>query len=313
LVKLVADRGGAGDNFGTNCSPDTARTTLDDSSRNAISAAAVPFVGTFSPEEPLSAFKGEVGNGFWRLVLTDDATGDIGTLNCWTLTLYSSTCAADNLSSCQPCTSQTVGALTPQSPTLPQRIVRDANPSVCGETKLCPGTSSAVGPFRYATHTFTNTGVGGCVSVVLQDYCASQSLFATAYSGGFNPGDLCANYLADIGTNALASSMAFYVPSNGVFTVVVNELTPNGGCSAYNLEVFGLPCPAPTLQIAPAPAGKVRVFWNALGGDGYDLQAAPAIGNVFTNVGIAPAFVNGMLSVTNTATNAQKYYRLKKP
>ena len=314
VVKLVADRGGSGDNFGTNCSPNSARTTFDDSSRNFISTASPPFMGTFSPEEPLTAFMGEVGNGAWKLIITDDASGDTGTLNCWTLTLYAATCAADSLSACQSCTSQTIGALIAQSPTLSQRIVRDASPSVCGETKLCPGASVAVGAFRYTTQAFTNTGAAGCVTVVLQDHCSNASLFAAAYSGSFNPADLCANYLADIGTNALAPAMSFYVVSNGVFTVVVNEIIPGAGCANYDLEIFGLQCPAPLLQIAPATSGNVRLFWNATGGDGYELQTAPAVsGATFTNIGSAPAFVNGTLNVTNAANTAQQYFRLKKP
>lgn len=313
-VKLVADRGGSGDNFGTSCSPNSARTMFDDNAATAIASGVAPFTGSFRPEEPLAAFISEDADGAWKLIMTDDANNDIGVLNCWTLDLYPVTCTAESASSCQPCTAQTLGALNAQSPTMPNRIFRDANPSVCGETKLCPGTSVAAGPFRYATHTFTNTGPSGCMTVVLQDHCANQSLFAAAYLGAFNPADLCANYLADIGTNALAPSMSFYVVTNGVFTVVVNELIPGSSCPTYDLEIFGLPCPAPILQIEPAPAGQVRLFWNAIGGDGYDLQAAPAVaGATFTNLGVPPAFVNGTLNVTNSATDAQKYFRLKKP
>jgi len=313
-VKLVADRGSSGDNFGTNCSPSTARTTFDDSSRNAIAFATAPFQGTFSPEEPLANMKGEVGNGVWKLVITDDAGGDTGTLNCWTLTLYTADCGPDAASACEPCVEQVFGTLNGQSPAMSQRIIRDWNASVCGETKLCPGESVATGSFRYATHTFTNTGASSCITVTLQDQCANQSLFATAYSGaGFNPVDLCANYLADVGTNALTSGMSFYVPSNGLFTVVVNELIPGGSCSSYWLDVFGLPCPAPTLRIAPASAGKVRLYWNALGGDGYTLQSAPTLSGTYTNVPGTPAYVNGQFNVTNSHSGSQNYFRLSKP
>jgi autotransporter-associated beta strand protein len=313
LVKLVADRGGSGDNFGTSCSPTTARTTFDDSSRNDIAAAAAPFAGTFSPEEPLTDFRGEWGNGAWKLVITDDAGGDTGTLNCWTLTLYYAACSADSASGCAPCVSQTAGALNAQSPTMTQRMFRDAHPTLCSETKTCPGPSAAVGNFRYATHTFTNTGAGGCMTVVLRDHCGNSSLFAAAYLGAFNPADLCAGYLADIGTNALAPSMSFHAASNAVFTVVVNELFSGAGCSSYHLEMFGLPCPPPRVQVAPAPSGKVRLFWNALGGDGFDVQAAPVVTGPFTNVGFVPAYINGTFNVTNAASPNLKFFRLKKP
>ncbi len=313
LVKLVADRGSSGDNFGTNCSPSSSRTTFDDSSRNDIALATAPFVGTYSPEEPLTNLKGEWGNGAWKLVITDDAGGDTGTLNCWTLTLYYAACAADGGSSCSPCVSQAAGTLNAQSPTMTQRMFRDANPAICSESKTCPGASTAIGSFRYGTHTFTNTGASGCMTVVLRDHCGNSSLFASAYLGAFDSADLCAGYLADIGTNALAPSMSFYAYSNTVFTVVVNELAAGVACSSYHLEIFGLPCPPPRVQVAPAAAGKVRLFWNALGGDGFDLQSAPVVTGAFTNVGIAPAFLNGTLNVTNVANPNMKFFRLKKP
>ena len=313
LVKLVADRGGAGNDFGTNCSPSSARTTFDDSSHSPIAAAAAPFVGTFSPEEPLSAFQGEFGNGAWKLVLTDDASSDTGTLNCWTLTLYDATCAADSASPCAPCLAPTVGALGPNSPALLKRLFRDA-PTICGDPKPCPGTSVSAGPFRYATHTYTNTGPGGCVTVVLHDLCGNNLFFASAYLGGFNPADVCANYLADVGTNLLTPTMSFYVVSNGVFTVVVNELFPNLACASYTLDLFGLPCPPPTLNVAPAATSKVRLFWNATGSEGFALQSAPVPqAAAFTNVGAAPVLLNGQFSVTNPAAAPRQFFRLKKP
>ena len=108
--------------------------------------------------------------------------------------------------------------------------------------------------------------------------------------------------------------MSFYVPSNGVVTVMVNEILPAAGCGSYNLDLFGLPCPPPTLRIAPAPAGQMCLFWNAIGGSGYDLQAAPIVaGAPFTNIGVAPVYVNGTLNVTNSAAAAQRYFRLQKP
>jgi hypothetical protein len=205
------------------------------------------------------------------------------------------------------------GTILPQSPTMPQRINCDANPSVCGEMKLCPGSSGSPGPFRYNIHTLTNTGPGGCVTVVLQSNCHDGSLLATACASNFNPSDVCGNYLADTGTNALASSMSFYVASNGVFTVVVNEISPGGGCANYHLELFGLPCPAPTLHIERAGAGNARVFWSAIGSDGYALQSAPSAIGAFTDVGVTPAYLNGSLSVTNPTSIPQKFFRLKKP
>jgi hypothetical protein len=149
---------------------------------------------------------------------------------------------------------------------------------------------------------------------VLHDLCGNNLLFASAYGGSFSPADVCAGYLADVGTNLLAPTMSFYVASNGVFTVVVNELVVNLACASYTFDLFGLPCPPPTLNLAPAGTSQVRLFWNAIGGDGFALQSAPVPqAAAFTNVGTAPVFLNGQLTVTNPAATPRQFFRLKKP
>jgi len=89
-VPLVLNRGGGGDNFGASCSPDSSRTTFTDSAGISIVSGAAPFVGSFRPESPLSAFAGKPPsqrNGTWRLQISDTVFSDTGTLNCWSLTI----------------------------------------------------------------------------------------------------------------------------------------------------------------------------------------------------------------------------------
>ena len=96
VVFLALNRGGAGDNYGTACSPDGARTTFDDSAAVPISAGSPPFVGTFRPDQPLVTFNAKFGsavNGTWRLRIFDDFTLDTGTLHCWSLFLSEAVCA----------------------------------------------------------------------------------------------------------------------------------------------------------------------------------------------------------------------------
>jgi subtilisin-like proprotein convertase family protein len=101
-IHLTSDNGGAGDNF--------TFTRFDQSSPLAISAgvapAVAPFNGTFRPEGgdvlwraaasiPLPGFSlaglddvnGTDPNGTWTLIIDDDAGGDIGTLNYWSIEL----------------------------------------------------------------------------------------------------------------------------------------------------------------------------------------------------------------------------------
>jgi uncharacterized repeat protein (TIGR01451 family) len=92
---LSANRGGSGNNFGTNCSPDASRTTFDDEATRNLSLSAPPFVGTFKPESPFVVFEGKAGtnvNGTWQLHAVDQFGGDTGRIECWSLFLTPSVC-----------------------------------------------------------------------------------------------------------------------------------------------------------------------------------------------------------------------------
>lgn len=79
-VTLINQVGGSSHNF-TN-------TTLDDDfSFNPIGSGTGPFSSTYSPSSLLSAFNGEDPNGVWTLTISDNAPGDTGTLNSWSLKL----------------------------------------------------------------------------------------------------------------------------------------------------------------------------------------------------------------------------------
>ena len=95
IVPLARNRGGSNDNFGASCTPFSARTTFDDNAPSSITFAPAPFLGAHRPEEPLSVFEGKSGaavNGTWRLRVSDGFTGDVGTLQCWTLALHPKVC-----------------------------------------------------------------------------------------------------------------------------------------------------------------------------------------------------------------------------
>ncbi|HYF15014.1 MAG TPA: sensory rhodopsin transducer [Phycisphaerales bacterium] len=73
------------DNFGTrdgNGNPLT-YTTFDDEAGTAISGGTAPYVGTFRPEQALSAYDGKVAAGLWTLRIVDNRPGDNGRLYDW--------------------------------------------------------------------------------------------------------------------------------------------------------------------------------------------------------------------------------------
>ena len=76
-------RGGSGDNF--------LSTIFDDEATKAISSGLAPFKGSFKPDTTLSVFDGTNAKGIWTLTVEDKATGDIGKLNKWAISLSGST------------------------------------------------------------------------------------------------------------------------------------------------------------------------------------------------------------------------------
>jgi subtilisin-like proprotein convertase family protein len=320
-IDLSSGNGGTGDNYGTSCSPDANRTTFDDDAGTKILAGTPPFRGSFVPEELLAQLIGHSANGTWRLIVRDVNAGDTGSLQCWSLFIHPATCAAGD-GVCASCLPTVNGTLTGPSPVLPLRIARDYNPSSgCGTPRPCPGTTTLWGPdYRYRTHTFTNTGAEACVTVVLNVPCPlggddTNALQAAAYLDSFNPNDVCANYLADSRDSAAGDAVAFSfaVPAGARFIVVVNEVNAGDGCGTYSLNLFGLPCPPPTLYISrTAVPNQVRVYWpdSAVG---YQLQTAVSLTGPWGNVAIPPELADGYFNVTNTASGPQRFFRLRHP
>lgn len=84
-VTIVDQPGEPASTFG--CSGDDINATLDDEAgapvETACSAAIPAIGGSFTPNNPLSAFDGEDAQGMWTITVVDNAGGDTGTLNEW--------------------------------------------------------------------------------------------------------------------------------------------------------------------------------------------------------------------------------------
>jgi uncharacterized repeat protein (TIGR01451 family) len=101
LIYTVTSPGGAAsvtiiDRPGTppgtfGCSGNDIEAMLNDSAAAPVEdecAGAVPTIdGIYTPNNPLAAFNGVPGIGTWSLEVTDNAGGDVGTLNDWSLDL----------------------------------------------------------------------------------------------------------------------------------------------------------------------------------------------------------------------------------
>ncbi len=75
--ELTTDNGGSSDSYWN--------TVFDDEAVLMITSGTAPFTGRFKPETPLTVFDGIPVEGQWILKLTDDAAGDYGTMDSWTI------------------------------------------------------------------------------------------------------------------------------------------------------------------------------------------------------------------------------------
>jgi hypothetical protein len=121
------------------------------------------------------------------------------------------------------------------------------------------------------------------------------------------------NHLGDTGADG-TQPFSFRAPPLTNFIILISARDANVVCPSYTLELFGMPCPPPTLHIArDAAPGSVRLQWSTAYPD-YRLQTTNALRtpgpNVFTNVFGSLSIVNGKYTASNSAAPSKQFFRL---
>ena len=129
------------------------------------------------------------------------------------------------------------GAITYADPIEYGRLTRDGVASTCSTPKTCPGTADA-NPRHYRSYNYTNSSSSPqCITVTINENCGNNALLSTAYLNTFDPNNLCANYLADMGVAGPAFSYSFTLPARARAVIVVEENSANVGCTNYTLTI----------------------------------------------------------------------------
>jgi hypothetical protein len=206
------------------------------------------------------------------------------------------------------------GSITADDSVMTSRLSRNVVISRCAAPKAFPGVVS--GSVHYDAYAFTNTSpVDACVTICASALCDVE---ASAYLGDFDPLNITNNYLGDSGISTgegVGTNFPFSctVPPGARFTVVVNEIDSNTGCTNYTLALSGLPCASPALTLGILSNSNTRLSWPDSSG-GYVLESSPSIQNgtwtIFTN---EPLIDGGSYKVTNDTAAPSKFYRLRKP
>jgi autotransporter-associated beta strand protein len=220
---------------------------------------------------------------------------------------------------CESCFVVT-GAFMTNTPMLSAPLDASGSPSLCSPPKLCPGAFALPLLVPFIQHTFANTsGTQVCVTAQLHFACPASphsGLHAAAYLGVVDTNNPCLNYLGDSGGDATAP-FSFSVHAGSNLVILVTQRAIDVGCDHYTLELFGLPCPPPTLRIArDVIPGNVLLQWSSAYPD-FRLQAVNSLDgpspHPFNDVLSAPVLLNGKYSVTNAPALPQRYYRLRWP
>jgi hypothetical protein len=169
-------------------------------------------------------------------------------------------------------------------------------------------------------HHFTNHSAAElCVTAQMRIGCPNplpSAFGVAAYAGEFLTNQPCANYLGDDGAfGAVPPPFSFRVPPRTNFLIVVTAFTGEPVCDNYTLELFGLPCPPPRLDIAKdTMPDKVLLQWSSAY-PGYQLQSVNLLNgpgpHAFGNVASAPVLVDGKFAVTNTIAAPRQFFRLE--
>lgn len=173
------------------------------------------------------------------------------------------------------------------------RLGRDGNPSQCAAAKGCPGPLGT-GPRLYDTFNFPNNGGGAaCLRIDLTAGCnpATNPIMAGAYLDSFDPSNLCANYLGDMGGSPSPSgSFSVNVPPGHTMVLNVHEINAGlNGCSSYSGQVSGFFDDTPSNGACPACVLTTSVTTSQLWPANHNLIN---VGLSASTTGICPASRN---------------------
>jgi len=285
VVTLTTDNGGANDNV-------FAGTIWDDA---ANPAGQVPYASNnglvtdhgfvnltlaspLAPEEPLAAFIGENPNGTWTLRVSDDAGGDVGSINSWTLQV-----GAAPIPALPTSTSYTNNVPLP----IP------SGPAVVSSTINVAGAGTQifdVNIFTELTHTFASdlditieSPAGTVVTLTTDNGAGNDNVFnGTLWDNDANPGGQVP-YSSNSGmatdhpyvNNVVAATLtpeeslgAFFGENpNGTWTITISDdVAGDGGTlTSWRLDLQTFIC-APACAGVPSPGSIAPVSSSVCAG-----------------------------------------------
>jgi filamentous hemagglutinin family protein len=155
-VALLSRVGGSGDNF--------TGTQFNDQATMQITSGSAPFTGTFTPREPLGQLNNELVAGDWTLNVRDQATGNVGSLESWTLQIGTQTFQSTGGSSVIPDNDNIRSTITVAAPTVPTVQGVGEAPGIGGNVTINADTVTVQNGATMSATT-RGSGQGGTLTV----------------------------------------------------------------------------------------------------------------------------------------------------
>jgi subtilisin-like proprotein convertase family protein len=283
IVTLSTDNGGGNDNvfngttFDDQANPGSPipygaqpNQAVDNTYANNVVAVSL------TPEEPLALFNGDDPNGTWTLKVVDDLGGDSGTINAWSLTITTCSCAA----------------VAPCVITCPPNQTRNNDPNQCGAVVVYPaptssgtcGTITCTPPsgtfFPVGTTTVTCQAAGGGggapngaqATIVVPDDKASSAIGATI------TGDKPATSNSGSGTAKSPSSPLS--PFAVLYDQNNNAAPTPGGVTSQNFEAVNDAFDSECADDFVVPAGEQWTIQQVFVVGEYSIAGPAASANV---------------------------------
>ncbi len=267
--------------------------------------AATPLV----PEESLGAFRGEDPNGTWTITISDDLAGDGGSLDSWTLDVFTLPAAP----------TETTASFSNVTPT-----AIPTGPAVVTSTLMVSGAGTAVTGLDLntaLTHTFSadldmtlQSPAGTVVTLTTDNGAGNDNVFnGTVWTDSANP----AGQVPYTTNNGMTTDHAYVnltaatplvveeslsafagEDPNGTWTITISDdLAGDGGSlDSWSLDVTtGVSSSPPIFAYNPAPLGTVAFT-------GGGAIGSTANGSIDVSIGTPGSGTGAMNTTTTTCT-----------
>jgi filamentous hemagglutinin family protein len=155
-VALLSRVGGSGNNF--------TGTQFNDQATTQITSGSAPFTDTFTPREPLGQLNNELVAGKWALNVRDQTTGNVGSLESWTLQIGTQTFQSTGGSKMIPDNGNVRSTITVTNPTVPTVKGVGEAPGIGGNVTINAGTVTVQNGATMSATT-RGSGQGGTLTV----------------------------------------------------------------------------------------------------------------------------------------------------